>query len=117
MKQRAKQARVKALRRECRPLGQQADGIVRMQTFLMAGQHPEIADPRILLQLLAKQPGRILDKDRVGGVQLGKGLFILAFDHDLRFGRHGGAGMSIKSSNHNTPVRGVTSTDRRATDR
>ena len=64
-----------------------------VQAFLMAGNDAEILDSGVLLQGLAEQPRRILDKDGIGCVQLGKGLFILALDHHLGFGRHRTAAM------------------------
>ena len=59
-----------------------------VQTFLMAGHHAEIAHMVIRQQLGAEQTGGVLDKDRIGGIQLGKRLFVLAFDHNLRFRRN-----------------------------
>ena len=54
----------------------------------MAGDDTKVANPVVGQQLFAKQTRRILDKDRVGGVQFGKGLFVFAFDHHLGFRRH-----------------------------
>ncbi len=54
----------------------------------MAGDHAEISDPGIGVQLLTKQARGIFDKDRVGGVEFCERLFVFAFDHNLRFGRH-----------------------------
>ena len=87
VEQRVEQARIEAVAGEGLALGQDADRVVAVQAFLVAGDDAEIADPRIALQLLAEQPRGVLDKDRVGGVQFGKGLFILALDHHLRLGR------------------------------
>ena len=57
----------------------------------MARNHAEVRNPRIRQQLLTEQTRSILDKNRVGRVQLGKGLFILTLYHDLSLGRHGAA--------------------------
>jgi hypothetical protein len=45
-----------------------------------------------VLQHLGEEPRGVLHEDRVGGVQFREGLLVLALDHDLRLGRHGGAG-------------------------
>ena len=56
----------------------------------MAGDHAEIRNALIQLQLFGEQARRILDEDRIRRVELRKGLLVLAFDHDLSFGGHSG---------------------------
>ena len=62
-----------------------------VQAFLMAGDHTEIADMMIGLQLGAEQTRGIFHEYGIGRVQFGKGLFIFALDHHLSFGRHSAA--------------------------
>ena len=57
----------------------------------MRGHHTEILHTRIGQQRLAEQPRCVFDKDRIGGVELGKGLLVLALYHHLRLSRHGSA--------------------------
>ncbi len=92
VKQRGEQLGVDALRGKRVALRQNADRIMTVQAFLVAGYDTEITDAGVRLQLLAEQTRRIFDKYRVGGVQLGKGLFIFAFDHHLGFSGHRTAG-------------------------
>jgi len=91
VEQRRKQFWINAVCFKRRPVRQNRNCIMAVQAFLMAGDHPEIPDTGVGLQLLTKQPRGVFDKDRVGRVQLCKGLFVLAFHHHLRFGRHGAA--------------------------
>ena len=88
---RGEEPRIEAFGREGRPLGQHADRVVAVQAFLVARHHAEIADARIVVQRAGKEAGGILDEDRVGGVEFREGLFVLALDHHLRFGRDGTA--------------------------
>ena len=88
MEERVEELRVEALRGKSIALGQHANGIMAVQAFLMACHNAEIPYPRIREELFTKEPRRILDEDRVGGVQLGKGLFVFAFDHHLGLCRH-----------------------------
>ncbi len=59
-----------------------------VQAFLVAGGDTKISDPGFGQQFSIEKPRRVLDKNRVGRVQLGKGLFVLTLDHDLRFRGH-----------------------------
>ena len=54
--------------RESWPFCQHRNRIMAMQAFLMAGNHTEIADARVILQLLAKQPRGIFNKNGIGRV-------------------------------------------------
>ena len=65
VEQRLEQPRVQAFLRKGRAFGQQADGIMAVQAFLMAGQHTEIADARIALEHGAERACRILDRKSV----------------------------------------------------
>jgi len=69
---------INAFRVEAVTLREDRDRVVAVQAFLMAGHHAEIADPGVGLQCLAKRARGVLDKDRVGGVQLCKSLLVLA---------------------------------------
>ena len=91
MKQRVKEFWINAVHFECLTFGQDADGIMAVQAFLMAGDDTKITNPPPCMKLFAKKPRRIFDKDWIGGIQLGKGLFVFPFDHHLRFGRHSAA--------------------------
>ena len=73
MDQRLEKARVEADAVEGLAFGQDRHGIVAVQAFLMAGDHAEIAHAHVRLELFGEKPRRVLDKDRVGGVQFGKG--------------------------------------------
>ena len=94
--QRREKAWIEAFALKGRPLGQKADRIMAVQAFLMAGHDAEIADLVMRLQLGAEEPHRILDKDRIGGVQFGEGLFVLALDHHLGFRGDGGAAEVVR---------------------
>jgi len=52
-----------ALLSKCIAMGQDRHRIMRVQRFLMACDHPEIPDPVIVAQLLAKQTHCIFDKN------------------------------------------------------
>lgn len=54
MKQCREQLRVDAFRRKGFPFRQNRDRIMAVQTLLMAGNHAEIADTGVALQLLAE---------------------------------------------------------------
>ncbi|MPL84436.1 hypothetical protein SDC9_30401 [bioreactor metagenome] len=92
MHQRSEESRIEADGRKGRPLGQHGHRIVTVQAFLMACHHPEIAHPRIGEQARGEDPHRILDEDRMRGVEFRKGLLVLALHHHLGLGRHRGAG-------------------------
>mmetsp|Transcript_29137 Transcript_29137/g.56143 ORF Transcript_29137/g.56143 Transcript_29137/m.56143 type:complete len:415 (-) Transcript_29137:1270-2514(-) len=70
---------------------QHGNRIVAVQAFLMTGHDPEVTNAHVRQELLAEKPCRVLDKDRICGVQFGKGLLVLALDHYLRFGGNGAA--------------------------
>ena len=82
VKQRIEQLGVDAVGGKGRAFGQDADGIMAVQAFLMAGDHPEIPDTRLIVQFLAKQPGGVLDEDRIRGVQFRKRLVVSRNRHN-----------------------------------
>ena len=51
-----------------------------MQRFKVSTRHLEICDTMISGEFLIKQPRRVFHKLDMRAVQLGKGLFVLAFD-------------------------------------
>jgi hypothetical protein len=109
--------RIEAGRRKGFPLGQHADASWECRLSWWLATTRKSPTRGIALQLLREKPRGVFHEDRVGGVQLGKGLLVLALDHDLRLGRHGGAAMSIRSSNHRQSCPSASSTEIRATER
>jgi hypothetical protein len=88
VEQRLEKARIKACGLEGGAFGQYRHRVVAVEAFLMASNHAEVTDPRVALKSFSKQACRVFNKDRIGGVQFGKGLFVFTFDHDLGFCWH-----------------------------
>ena len=63
VEQRLEQARVQAVRFKRRAFRQNRYRVMAVQAFLVAGHHPEVADPMIGLQLLGEQTRRIFNKN------------------------------------------------------
>ncbi len=75
-----------------------------VQRFLVRGQHLEIADRRVSVQLAVQQAHGILHKLQIGSVQFGKRLLVLALDHHLRLRLQGFQAQIAQFLNRERPV-------------
>src|SRR5579885_795681 len=67
-------------------LGDDADGVVRVQRLEMGAGDLEVLDALVAVEFLIEQAGGVFDELGVGTVELGEGLLILALHHHLGLG-------------------------------
>ena len=72
------------------------DGVVGVEGFEVGAGDLEVADAGVAIEAFVEEAGGVLDEFGEGAVELGKGLFVLAADHDLGLGLEGGEGVVVE---------------------